>query len=240
MGSRILIVEDESRISEPLARALESRGFEADIAPDGGSAIAQIAGADLILLDLNLPDIDGLDLCNKIRELSSSPLMIVSARSGIGDKVAGLELGADDYVTKPFVLDELVARIRAQLRRGSATSETKSGIEIGEIRVEPSARRAWKGGDELELSPKEFDLLELLMARAGQVVKREDAIDEVWDENWFGSTKTLDVHIRWLRQKIEDDPSNPRYINTVRRVGFRFASQAEIDAGENQSPKASG
>lgn len=237
MAARVLIVEDEDRISEPLARALESRGFTTDVAPDGESAQVRVGESDLVLLDLNLPDIDGLDLCKRLRSLTTAPIIVVSARGNVGDKVACLEIGADDYVTKPFLLDELVARIRARLRQNAADpdNETPSEIEIGDVRIDPRAHRAWLRGDELDLTPKEFDLLQLLMANAGHAVRREEAIDRVWDENWYGSTKTLDVHIGWLRKKIEVDPASPRYISTIRRVGFRFVDAAELAKAEKIS-----
>lgn len=231
MGNRILIVEDEERISQPLSRALSNRGYEATVAPTGASALKTVASNDLFLVDLNLPDIDGIDLCRRLRSATDAPIIVLSARSGVGDKVACLEIGADDYVTKPFELDELLARIRVQIRRSEQASELDSEeldeISVGEVRIDPRSRRAWSAETELELSPKEFDLLLLLMQNAGEVVRRETAIGRVWDENWYGSTKTLDVHIGWLRKKIEADPSKPDYITTVRRVGFRFASPGE-------------
>ncbi|RIK10269.1 MAG: DNA-binding response regulator [Acidobacteria bacterium] len=232
MGNQILIVEDEDRISEPLARALSNRGYETSVAPTGASALKTAASKDLFLVDLNLPDIDGIDLCRRLRSVTDAPIIVLSARSGVGDKVACLEIGADDYVTKPFELDELLARIRVQIRRSDHTAEidveAADEIEVGRVRIDPRSRRAWSAGNELDLSPKEFDLLLLLMRNAGEVVRRETAISRVWDENWYGSTKTLDVHIGWLRKKIETNPSSPIYITTVRRVGFRFASSDEL------------
>lgn len=232
MGNRILIVEDEERIAKPLSRALNNRGFEALVAPTGASALKATSTSDLFLVDLNLPDIDGVDLCRRLRSVTDAPIIVLSARSGVGDKVACLEIGADDFVTKPFELDELVARIRVQIRRSEQTDELGfeglDEIAVGEVRIHPRSRRAWFADTELELSPKEFDLLLLLMQNAGEVVRRETAISRVWDEHWYGSTKTLDVHIGWLRKKIEVEPSNPVYITTVRRVGFRFASPGEL------------
>lgn len=215
-------------------RALSNRGYEASVAPTGASALKTVTSNDLFLVDLNLPDIDGIDLCRRLRSVTDAPIIVLSARSGVGDKVACLEIGADDYVTKPFELDELLARIRVQIRRSEQASELDSEeldeISIGAVRIDPRSRRAWLADAELELSPKEFDLLLLLMQNAGEVVRRETAISRVWDENWYGSTKTLDVHIGWLRKKIEADPSNPDYITTVRRVGFRFASPDELSS----------
>lgn len=232
MSNRILIIEDEERISRPLSRALGSRGYQTLVAPTGATALKLAGSSDLILLDLNLPDIEGMDLCRRIRSFTGVPIIVLSARGGIGDKVACLEIGADDYVTKPFDLEELIARIRAHLRRLDTASQEGNfeleEISVGSVRIDPRSHRAWVDQRELELSPKEFDLLLLLMQNAGRVVQRETAIEQVWDENWYGSTKTLDVHIGWLRKKIEPDPSAPLYITTIRGVGFRFISPAEL------------
>ena len=168
-----------------------------------------------------LPDGDGRDLAREIRRESDVPIIMLTARGEEIDRVVGLELGADDYVGKPFSMRELTARIRAILRRGRSP-EPRTPIQIGEIRLDPASRTVTKGGQPVELAAKEFDLLQLLMASAGQVLRREQIMDEVWDPHWFGPTKTLDVHISWLRKKIEDDPANPRFITTVRGVGFRF------------------
>jgi two-component system response regulator RegX3 len=228
----ILVVEDESAISEPLAESLERDGFTAEVAPsisDAEHALAHHA-PDLILLDLMLPDGDGRDLCREIRKTSDVPIVMLTARGEEMDKVVSLELGADDYVVKPFSARELVARIRAILRRGQGP-QRKGAIEIGDIHLDPGARRVTKAGEVVELTPREFDLLHLLMQNAGQVVRREDIMDEVWDPHWFGPTKTLDVHVSWLRKKIEDDPAAPHYITTVRGVGFRFASDEDAASG---------
>ena len=238
MTARILVVEDSERIAAPLAEALRNRGFEVDVAPDGATALQLARTASLVLLDLNLPDTDGLDVCRRMREFTTVPVIIISARVDIGDKVAGLELGADDYVTKPFDLTELVARVRAHLRRSEpgtdgddgpgASADTPPAVyDVHGIRCDTGARRVQRDGDEVELSPKEFDLLALLMRDAGRVVRREQALAEVWDPHWYGSTKTLDVHVRWLRRKIEADPADPKLITTVRGVGFRFADPDE-------------
>jgi DNA-binding response OmpR family regulator len=174
-----------------------------------------------------LPDGDGRDLAREVRTSSDVPIIMLTARSEEIDRVLGLELGADDYVVKPFSARELVARIRAILRRGAGTSR-QGPITVGAITLDPAARTTAKNGEPVELAAKEFDLLHYLMANAGTVLKREDIMDEVWDPHWFGPTKTLDVHISWLRKKIEDDPGSPVYITTVRGVGFRFVSPDDL------------
>jgi DNA-binding response OmpR family regulator len=227
MATRILIVEDEASIAEPFARLLEREGFETTVA---GTAAAALAAArdeppDLVLLDLVLPDGDGRDVCRTLRAESGVPVIMLTARGTETDRVVGLELGADDYVVKPFSAAEVVARIRAVLRRTASTPQTVGGgpIRIRDLAVDLRARRATLHDTELELSRKEFDLLAELVAHAGEVVRREDLMSRVWDVNWFGSTKTLDVHMGWLRRKLGD----PTYVDTVRGVGFRFASPDE-------------
>jgi two-component system, OmpR family, response regulator RegX3 len=223
---RVLVVEDESTIARPLRRALEREGYAVSLCETGHSALrlSRTWEPDVILLDLLLPDMDGRDVAREIRTRSQVPIIMVTARGEEADRVTGLELGADDYVVKPFSAGELVARIRAIQRRGRAPSARRSPITIGAITLDPSSRAVTKDGEPIELAAKEFDLLKLLMSRAGEVVGREEIMDEVWDPHWFGPTKTLDVHISWLRKKIEDEPSNPAYITTVRGVGFRFAA----------------
>ncbi|MDQ1505553.1 MAG: hypothetical protein QOD57_3280, partial [Actinomycetota bacterium] len=174
---------------------------------------------DLVLLDLGLPDLDGLEVCRRLRSrLPDLPVLMLTARAEEVDAVVGLDAGADDYVTKPFRLAELMARIRAALRRIPAAAVTA----VQDVRIDHAARRAWRGDAELELSPKEFDLLALLAADAGRAVTRDRIMREVWDEHWYGPTKTLDMHISWLRRKLGDDPAAPRLITTLRGVGFRF------------------
>ena len=226
---RILVVEDEEAIAEPLVENLEREGFSAEIAADLASArqAYERQPPDLILLDVMLPDGDGRDLAKEIRKDSDVPIIMLTARGEEIDRVLGLELGADDYVVKPFSVRELTARIRAIMRRGKLT-ERRGPIDVGDLLLDPAARTVTKAGEPVELAAREFDLLHLLMANAGQVVRREDIMDEVWDPHWFGPTKTLDVHISWLRKKLEDDPSNPRYITTIRGVGFRFASNEDL------------
>ncbi len=225
MKPRILVIEDEAAISEPLAEGLEREGFDPEVAGSLEEARAAFGRQppDLILLDVMLPDGDGRDLAREIRRGSDVPIIMLTARGEEIDRVLGLELGADDYVVKPFSARELTARIRAILRRGRL-SERRGPIEIGDIQLDPSARTVTKRGEPVELAAREFDLLHMLMANAGTALRREQIMDEVWDPHWFGPTKTLDVHISWLRKKIEDDPSHPRYITTMRGVGFRFLS----------------
>lgn len=227
---RILVVEDERAISEPLAKLLAREGFEATVAGNVADALAQFAAntPDLILLDLNLPDGDGRDVAREIRRSSGVPIIMLTARGTETDRIVGLEIGADDYVVKPFSSAEVIARIRAVLRRSEAPSE-RADDPVGEpvvvdaMRIDPTTHRAFLGDDELDLSLKEFDLLYELASNAGNVVSRDDLMTRVWDENWFGSTKTLDVHIGWLRRKLGDDANKPHWIETVRGVGFRFA-----------------
>ena len=214
--TRVLLVEDDRDIAEPLARALTREGYDVTAAGDGRVALNEVLDSppDLIILDIGLPGMDGLDVCRHVRDVRPQvPILMLTARDGELETVAGLDAGADDYVTKPFRLSELLARIRAMLRRSAPPEVTAGGV-----RVDDASRRAWRGERELDLSPKEFDLLALLVREAGIVVTRERIMDEVWDVNWFGSTKTLDMHMSWLRKKLGDPP----LIATVRRVGFRF------------------
>src|SRR5829696_5248065 len=230
--SLVLIVEDELQIARIVRDYLEHEGFQVEHAADGDAALAAVrrANPDLIVLDLRLPKRDGLDVAREVRRFSEVPIVMVTARGEEADRVAGLELGADDYVVKPFSARELVARVRAVLRRVAEAGEERpeGAVEVGEVRLDPDRRSTTFQGDELELSRKEFDLLRLLMENAGSVVTRERLIDEVWDTNWFGSTKTLDVHVSGLRKKLGEDSADPRYIHTVRGVGFRFAGADEL------------
>ncbi|HWC32581.1 MAG TPA: response regulator transcription factor [Actinomycetota bacterium] len=231
MATRVLVVEDEEAISQPLARSLEREGFEPEVAPtvaDAEDAFGRRT-PDVVLLDLMLPDGDGRDLCRSFRSRSDVPIIMLTARGEEVERVVGLELGADDYVVKPFSARELAARIRAVLRRAAApATQRDETIEGGDIRLDPRSRTVTKRGDAVELAAREFDLLHMLMRTPGAVVRREEIMDEVWDPHWFGSTKTLDVHISWLRKKLEDDPATPRYITTVRGVGFRFATDDDL------------
>lgn len=223
------MVEDEETISEPLAESLEREGFAAEVVAtlEAARDAFERQAPDLVLLDLMLPDGDGRDLAREIRKGSDVPIIMLTARSEEIDRVLGLELGADDYVVKPFSVRELTARIRAIMRRGKL-SERRGAIDVGQIHLDPASRTVTKRGEPVEMAAREFDLMHLLMANAGQVVRREAIMDEVWDAHWFGPTKTLDVHISWIRKKIEDDPSDPRYIKTIRGVGFRFASDQDL------------
>jgi DNA-binding response OmpR family regulator len=228
---RVLFVEDETSISGPFSSALRREGFDPVVCGTLAEARAELkrGAPDLVLLDLMLPDGDGRDFARELRSSGSEvPIIILTARGTELERVVGLELGADDYVVKPFSGAEVVARMRAVLRRVKpAEPERPEDVEIGPLRVEFGARRAFLDGSELALSRKEFDLLAELVTHAGEVVKREDLIARVWDENWFGSTKTLDVHVGWLRSKLGDDASAPRMIHTVRGVGFRFTGPSE-------------
>jgi len=228
---RILLIEDEESISEPLASALEREGFSTVVAPtaEQGMEAFRTRAPDLVLLDVMLPDGDGRDVLRHIRETSRTPVIMVTARGQEMDRVLGLELGADDYVAKPFSAAELVARIRAVLRRTAAPAPTgESTLEVGDIRINLDTREAARADQPLQLTLKEFELLRMLVEQAGRVVRRTELMDEVWDPNWYGSTKTLDVHVSSLRKKLGDDPASPRYIHTARGVGFRFASAEEL------------
>jgi DNA-binding response OmpR family regulator len=226
----ILLVEDERSITEPLAEALDRDGFDTEVAGTVGEALELAKrDPDLVLLDVMLPDGSGFDVCRELRSHSQVPIIMLTARGEEPDRIVGLELGADDYVVKPFSAREVVARIRAVLRRTEAPGPAEESVRVvGEVRLDPARREVTFRGAPLELSRKEFDLLHLLMSNAGTVVTREQLIDEVWDTNWFGSTKTLDVHVSGIRRKLGDDPSSPRYVHTVRGVGFRFSAPDEV------------
>ncbi len=218
----VLLVEDDPAISEPLARALGREGYEVRAHGTGRGALAEVEGADLVVLDLGLPDIDGLDVAREIRASGKSvPILILTARTDEVDMVVGLDAGADDYVTKPFRLAELLARVRALLRRTTAEN-IEGDLLAQDVRVDVNAHRAFTGETELQLTAKEFELLRVLVREAGTVVERETLMREVWGSDPTGSTKTLDMHVSWLRRKLGDDAANPRYISTVRGMGFRF------------------
>jgi DNA-binding response OmpR family regulator len=233
---RVLFVEDERSILEPFSRALAREGFDPVPARTVAEALAAAREAppDVVLLDVMLPDGDGRDVLRELRKTSDVPVIMLTARGTETDRVVGLEIGADDYVVKPFSGAEVIARIRAVLRRTRsappAAEPAAAAVTVGPLTVDPAARRAHLDGTELQLSRKEFDLLADLVAHAGEVVKREDLMSRVWDENWFGSTKTLDVHVRWLRQKLGEESTDPRFIHTVRGVGFRFTAPDEWKA----------
>lgn len=221
----VLLVEDDPAISEPLARALGREGYEVRAHGTGRGALGDILGADLVVLDLGLPDIDGLDVAREIRSQGSSvPILVLTARADEVDMVVGLDAGADDYVTKPFRLAELLARVRALLRRAGSDFQDDA-LEAQDIKIDISAHRAFQDGRELQLTAKEFDLLRILIKEAGNVVPRQVIMQEVWGSDPAGSTKTLDMHISWLRRKLGDDATYPYYISTVRGMGFRFETE---------------
>ena len=227
----VLLVEDDDGIATPLAAALRGDGHEVVRVATGGDALKVAAdGVAAVVLDLGLPDIDGVEVCRRLRSVApGTPVLMLTARTSEADVVVGLDAGADDYVTKPFRLAELLARLRALLRRSGAGDVPRGPhrvVTAQDVKVDVDARRAWVGEQELDLAPKEFDLLALLVAEAGTVVSRERIMQEVWDTNWFGSTKTLDMHVSWLRRKLGDDANDPRYVTTVRGVGFRFDTTA--------------
>jgi len=218
--ARILLAEDDDGIRVPLVKALERESHHVAAFSDGDDALAAAlaGGHDLLVLDVGLPGTDGLEICRRAREVHPSlPIVFLTAQTSEIDAVSGLDAGADDYIGKPFRLAEFLARVRAQLRR-----TTGDQYQAADVRVDVAARRAWQGETELELTPKEFDLLALLVREAGRVVPRERIMSEIWDENWFGSTKTLDMHVSWLRRKLGDDAADPTRIVTVRGVGLRF------------------
>lgn len=222
--TRVLVVEDEESFSDALSFMLRREGYEVGIATDGAEALAEFDrhGADLVLLDLMLPGISGTEVCRTLRQRSSVPIIMVTAKDGEVDKVVGLELGADDYVTKPFSSRELVARIRAVLRRkGEPEDLLPSVIEVGPIRVDIDRHVVVVRGETVAMPLKEFDLLEILMRNAGRVLTRSQLIDRVWGSDYVGDTKTLDVHVKRLRAKIEEDPSNPVILQTVRGLGYK-------------------
>ena len=223
--TRILIVEDESSLSEPLAFLLEREGYETSIAPDGPAALAEFdrAGADLVLLDLMLPGLPGTEVCRELRAVSSVPIIMLTAKDSEVDIVVGLELGADDYVTKPYSTRELLARIRAVLRRRIETDvDDNQVLEAGTVRMDVERHTVSVDGKETAMPLKEFELLELLLRNTGRVLTRGQLIDRVWGSDYFGDTKTLDVHIKRIRSKIEKVPSEPTMLVTVRGLGYRF------------------
>ena len=218
--TKVLLAEDDPAISDPLARALRREGYDVDVCTDGESALAEaLLNPDLLVLDLGLPKIDGLEVCRRIRaEGRTIPVLILTARADEVDTVVGLDAGADDYVTKPFRLAELLARARALLRRGIVDLPAQEAL----VRIDPEGRRVFLRGQEVQLTGKEFELLKVLVANEGKVVSREKLMRDVWDSAWYGSTKTLDMHISVLRKKLGDDAAHPSYITTIRGVGFRF------------------
>jgi two-component system response regulator RegX3 len=222
--TRVLVVEDEESYSEALSYMLRKEGFEVAIAENGDDALKEFDrnGADIVLLDLMLPGIPGTEVCRQIRATSSVPVIMVSAKDDEVDKVVGLELGADDYVTKPYSPRELVARIRAVLRRGNEPDLAPAALEAGPVRMDVERHVVTVDGKEQRLPLKEFELLEMFLRNPGRVLTRGQLIDRVWGSDYVGDTKTLDVHVKRLRAKLEPDPSEPKYLITVRGLGYKL------------------
>ncbi len=224
---KILVVDDEETMVRSLSTLLAEEGYEVAVATDSGRALeaARAERPDLILLDVMLPSVDGMEVCRQIRTWSTVPIIMLTAKTGEVDKVVGLEVGADDYVTKPFSSRELVARIKANLRRAQmqAQQAQEERLAVGDVVMDVGTRRVTVRDREVTLSPKEFDLLKVLLGHPGRVLGRDFLLNQVWGEDFFGDTRTLDVHIRWLREKIEQDPSKPEHIQTVHGVGYRFS-----------------
>lgn len=223
--TRILIVEDEESLSDPLSYLLDKEGFEVEVVDNGLDAIVEFdrSGADLVLLDLMLPGQSGTEVCRQLRQRSNVPVIMLTAKDSEIDKVVGLELGADDYVTKPYSSRELVARVRAVLRRQAEPEELISNtVQSGPVRMDIERHVVSVNGEQVSLPLKEFELLEMLLRNSGRVLTRGQLIDRVWGSDYVGDTKTLDVHVKRLRSKIEPDPSIPRYLVTVRGLGYKF------------------
>ncbi|MEP6598712.1 MAG: response regulator transcription factor [Actinomycetota bacterium] len=223
--TRVLVVEDEESFSDALSYMLRREGYEVAVAASGPDALATFdrSGADLVLLDLMLPGLSGTEVCRSLRQRSNVPIIIVTARDSEVDKVVGLEIGADDYVTKPFSSRELIARIRAVLRRGAESDDLlANALEAGPVRMDVERHTVALDGRVVSMPLKEFDLLELLLRNSGRVLTRGQLIDRVWGADYVGDTKTLDVHVKRLRSKIEPDPANPKHLVTVRGLGYKF------------------
>lgn len=229
--AKILLVEDDETLRVTLRYNLEREGYETLTASDGAVALelARSARPDLILLDLMLPSLDGLSMCRILRRESNVPIIMLTARHDEMDRIAGLEMGADDYVVKPFSLGELMARVRAALRRATRQEENiaREVLSVGAIHVDTGSRRAYRDGMELGLAQKELDLLACLMRNRGIALSRDLLLERVWGFDFNGDPRTVDVHIRWLREKVETDPSEPAYIQTVRGIGYRFEAPRE-------------
>jgi two-component system response regulator RegX3 len=231
-----MLIDDDEMFTGPTSRMLAENGFETLVAHDGpaGLALALDQHPDLVVLDVMMPGMDGWAVCREMRARSSVPILMLTALGEEVDRILGLELGADDYLTKPFSTRELLAHIRALLRRvelDRAWQPADEQMTVGEVSLDLATRRVHKAGRELTLRFKEFELLSLLMLHRGEVVTRAELFDQVWGTDWLGDTRTLDVHVRWLREKIEADPGQPRYIQTVRNVGYRFAAAEELGEG---------
>jgi DNA-binding response OmpR family regulator len=221
----ILLVEDDATLAEALKYNLEREGYTVLSAGDGMTALemARRDAPDILVLDVMLPRLDGFSVCRMLRKESTIPILMLTARQDEVDRIAGLELGADDYLTKPFSVGELLARIRAILRRSDRQPTTeRDAVVIGGIKLDTGSRRVWRDADEVQLSQKEFDLLTCLMRNRGLALSRDVLLERVWGSDYVGDGRTVDVHIRWLREKIEADPSTPAYVQTVRGIGYRF------------------
>ncbi len=221
--TKLLLVEDDQTLLDTLAYNLTREGYEVLRAADGITAlnVAREEQPDLILLDIMLPGLDGLTVCRTLRRETRAPIVLLTARSGEVDRIVGLDSGADDYIVKPFSLGELYARLRAVLRRGRQEPETK--LQSGDLTLDLVSHRAFRGAETLDLTPKEFDLLAELMRHKDAVLTRDLLLQRVWSFDFAGDSRTVDVHIRWLREKVEDDPANPQRIETVRGIGYRFS-----------------
>ncbi len=226
--TQILVVEDEPAIAETIAYSLRREGYDVVMAEDGERALTMFRERppSMVVLDLMLPKLSGLDVCRTIRQGSEVPILMLTAKDSEADKVAGLELGADDYVTKPFSMRELVSRVRAHLRRADASRDAPVAsppiLSGGHVQLDPERHEVTVRGEGVALPPKEFELLELLLLRKGRLLTRQFLIEEVWGADYVGDTKTLDVHVKRLRQKLEDDPHEPRHLVTVRGLGYKF------------------
>lgn len=225
-SAKILVVDDEATILQTLRFNLEKNGYAVCTASDGRKAlsVAELEKPDLIVLDIMLPELDGIEVCREIRKRSSAPVLMLTAKDQEIDKVLALEIGADDYITKPFSIYELLARIKAHLRRMQATQQPSETAVLrgGEVELDAGRHRVTKRGQAVELAPKEFRLLQVLLENKGRVVTRQAMLDRVWGFDFYGDLQTVNVHIRWLREKIEDDPSSPKHIQTVRSRGYLF------------------
>ena len=228
----ILVVDDEPVIMESLAYSLRREGYNVSVTPNGIDALELFdrIQPDLVILDIMLPGMDGLEVCRRLRARSSVPIIMLTARSDEVDKILGLEIGADDYLPKPFSFRELLARIHSMLRRLTLDNQADSAniFRIGNLTVDIVGRRVLKHKQEVQLSTREFDLLYFLVSQAGRACSRQELLNKVWGEDWSGDPRTLEVHIRWLRMKVEDDPTNPGYIQTVRGYGYRFITPDEL------------
>jgi len=231
--TRIILVDDEPLITDSLSYSLRREGFDVKAVGDGAIALQEIVAfePDLVVLDIMLPGMSGLEICRRLRTQSAVPVIMLTARGEEIDRVLGLEVGADDYLPKPFSFRELLARIRSILRRvelDRQIAQTQSTV-LGNLTLDPVARRIFKDDQEMQLSSREFDLLSILMKNAGRALSREELLSEVWGSDWIGDQRTLDVHVRWLRLKIEEDPASPKFIQTVRGHGYRFAGPEELE-----------